>query len=66
LWHKVNGDFHGFPAGRAADLDVISRDPLERMRSRLSQEIPRFIPHTKPTPPDGTDTIGRRIQRFSD
>jgi hypothetical protein len=31
LWYKVKGDFDGFPAERAADLDVISRELLERM-----------------------------------
>jgi transposase InsO family protein len=29
-------------------------------------KIPRFIPHTKPTPPDESDTTGRTQQRFSD
>src|ERR1035437_9546058 len=27
-------------------------------------EIPRFIPHTKPTPPDQTDTTGRDFIRI--
>ena len=29
-------------------------------------KIPRFIPHTKPTPPDQTDTTGRMAQSLSD
>ena len=28
--------------------------------------IPRFIPHTKSTPPDETDNTGRRTLTFSD
>jgi len=29
-------------------------------------EIPRFIPHTNPTPPDQTDTTGQGIRSISD
>jgi hypothetical protein len=29
---------------------------------KLASEIPRFIPHTKPTPPNQSDITGQRSQ----
>jgi hypothetical protein len=29
-----------------------------------ANEIPRFIPHTKPTPPDQSDTTGQDFHQF--
>jgi hypothetical protein len=35
-------------------------------RGIAKREIPRFIPHTNPTPPDETDTTGREFVKIPD
>jgi hypothetical protein len=37
-----------------------------RLANLSNSEIPRFIPQTKPTPPDQSDAIVRRTQSISD
>jgi hypothetical protein len=41
---------------RTGDFHLKSND---KMRSKVSTKIPSFIPHTKPTPPDGKLNVTR-------
>ncbi len=48
------------------DTSLLLCGVTELNSRKVVLEIPRFIPQTKPTPPNHSDATGRRSRRFSD